>query len=72
MNVICTQKAGICGKCLTDMTSQWFLNLLTHTLSRELPLSLFFSGRLFPESVLMSEPRESAWRTELMLGVDDV
>lgn len=42
------------------------------TLSRELPLSLCFSGRLLPESVLMSEPRESAWRTELMLGVDDV
>ncbi|TNN43605.1 hypothetical protein EYF80_046188 [Liparis tanakae] len=42
------------------------------TLSRELPLSLFFSEKLLPESVLMSEPRESAWRTELMLGVDDV
>lgn len=42
------------------------------TLSRELPLSLFFSDRLLPESVLMSEPRESAWRTELMLGVDEV
>lgn len=45
---------------------------MSRTLSRELPLSWFFSDRLLPESVLMREPRESAWRTELMLGVDEV
>lgn len=44
----------------------------SRTLSRLFPLSWFFSDRLLPESVLMREPRESAWRTELMLGVDDV
>lgn len=31
---------------------------------------LVFSGRLFPESVLTREPRESAWRTGPMLGVE--
>ena len=38
-----------------------------NTLSRE----LVFSGRLLPESVLISEPRESACLTELILGVED-
>lgn len=46
--------------------------VLSCTFSRELPFSLLLSGRLLPESVLMRDPRESAWRTELMLGVDDV
>lgn len=40
------------------------------TLSKELFFSQFFSGRLFPESVLIRDPRDSAWRTALMLGVD--
>lgn len=40
--------------------------LFIFTLSRE----LVFSGMLFPESVLIREPRESAWRTEPMLGVE--
>lgn len=42
------------------------------TLSRELLFSGFLSGRLFPESVLMREPLESAFLTLLMLGVEAV
>lgn len=34
--------------------------------------SLFLSGRLFPESVLMRDPLESAFLTLLMFGVDAV
>lgn len=40
------------------------------TFSRELVLSLLLSSRLFPESVETREPLESAWWTELMLGVE--
>lgn len=34
--------------------------------------SLFLSGRLFPESVLMRDPLESAFLTLLTFGVDIV
>ena len=34
--------------------------------------SLFLSGRLFPESVLMRDPLESAFLTLLMFGVEFV
>jgi len=42
------------------------------TLSRELLLSLCLSGRLFPESVLIREPLESAFLTQLIFGVEVV
>lgn len=44
----------------------------TQTLSKELLLSLFLSRRLFPESVLIRDPLESAFLTLLMFGVDEV
>lgn len=40
------------------------------TFSKELVLSLLLSRRLFPESVETREPLESAWWTELTLGVE--
>lgn len=42
------------------------------TLSRELLFSIFLSGKLFPESVLMRDPLESAFFTLLMFGVEVV
>jgi hypothetical protein len=42
------------------------------TLSKELLFSLFLSGRLLPESVLMRDPLESAFLTLLMFGVEVV
>jgi len=47
----------------------WFVFF---TLSRELLFSLCLSGRLFPESVLIREPLESALLTLLIFGVDVV
>lgn len=42
------------------------------TLSRELLFSPCLSGRLFPESVLIRDPLESAFLTQLTFGVEEV
>lgn len=47
-----------------------FIEKYSSTFSRELVLSLLLSSRLFPESVDTREPLESAWWTELTLGVE--
>ena len=56
---------------------QTLVLVLTHRLGvvctlGTLSLLILWSGRLFPESVLMREPLESAFLTLLMLGVEAV